>query len=154
MIQLADKQLILSVGEQSFGLAMRHVQEIIEVTSCTTIPLTQLPIRGLIQLRGAAMCLIDAGIALGQTTTPLPLPAAAVIISLGDLKVGLVVQRAVHVATRTSENSTPLLGQDQRYRCFSSSMTWSDQQPAALVINPDRLQAACASAQHWLGENN
>ena len=153
MIQMADKQLIMTVGEQSFGLAMRHVQEIIEVSACTAIPLTQLPVRGLIQLRGAAMCLIDAGMALGQQTTPLPLPASAVIVTLNDIKIGLVVQRAIHVATRTNDNSTPLLGSNQRFHCFSSTMTWNDHQPAALIINPERLQTVCAEAQHWLVKN-
>ena len=87
MIQLADKQLILSIGDQAYGLDMRYVQEIIEVTTCTKIPLTQLPIRGLIQLRGAAMCLIDAGMVLDQSDTPLPLPASAVIIAMNDIKI-------------------------------------------------------------------
>ena len=148
MIQMADKQLILAVGEQSFALSMQCVQEIIEIDRCTTIPLTSLPIRGLIQLRGAAMCLIDTGMALNQQSSPLPLPAVAVIIRLGDFQLGLI-DRAVHVASRTNDNSTPLLGNDQRFACFSSSLKWHEKQPAALVINLERLQSVCVAAQQW-----
>ena len=128
---------------------MRCVQEIIDIHNASRIPLTQLPVVGLIQLRGVALCLVDAGMALLTKTTPEPLPAVAIVLNLDDIQVGLVGKRALQVTTHDSKNSAPLIANNSNLEHFNTTLKWQSDAAPALVIDPDRLRTVCQAGQDW-----
>ena len=64
MITSSLRTLILRINKQYVALPMYFLREIFPLSNSQPIPLTQNPIRGMIQLRGGALPLLDAGIGL------------------------------------------------------------------------------------------
>lgn len=64
-----------NVGERLFGLDILGVREIIRVFNITSVPRSEAHIRGLINLRGQIVTILDLSVRLGHA--PLPVIAAA-----------------------------------------------------------------------------
>jgi purine-binding chemotaxis protein CheW len=59
--------LTFSLGEEVFGMDIRTVREIIQVGPMTTVPLMPAFVRGIINLRGAVVPVIDLHVRFGRT---------------------------------------------------------------------------------------
>ena len=66
--QTAAQFLTFSLGEEVFGMDIRTVREIIQVGPMTTVPLMPSFVRGIINLRGAVVPVIDLHRALRAHT--------------------------------------------------------------------------------------
>ncbi|BDU73380.1 chemotaxis protein CheW [Mesoterricola silvestris] len=58
------------VGERLFGLDILGVREIIRVSNITTVPRSEAHIRGLINLRGQIVTILDLSVRLGHEPAP------------------------------------------------------------------------------------
>jgi purine-binding chemotaxis protein CheW len=65
--QTAAQFLTFSLGEEVFGMDIRTVREIIQVGPMTTVPLMPTFVRGIINLRGAVVPVIDLHVRFGRT---------------------------------------------------------------------------------------
>jgi purine-binding chemotaxis protein CheW len=115
--QLAGKYLTFALGEESYAVEVRKVREIIRLTSITSVPQMPAFIRGVINLRGKIIPVIDLRVRFG-------LPAAAamdttciVVVQINTganlfRQTGLLVDNVEEVLNLTANDieSTPEFG--------------------------------------------
>ena len=89
--QARQEFLTFRLGEESYGIDILQVQEIREIELVTRIPRVARFVRGVINLRGAIVPVVDLGLMFGFPQ-PLPLEKASAIVLNTDRRlVGLVV---------------------------------------------------------------
>ncbi|GAB4061656.1 chemotaxis protein CheW [Uliginosibacterium sediminicola] len=76
--------LIFSLGGESFAIDILHIKEIIEFSSLTEVPLMPGFIRGVINLRGAVVPVIDLCARFGRGQTEVTRRTCIVIVELTD----------------------------------------------------------------------
>ena len=99
--------LTFSLAEQNYALDIIKVQEIRAYE-----PLTQLPnlpgyIKGVINLRGSIVPIVDLRIKLGLTTANYSATTVVVILSLAERLIGIVVDAVSDVMEITQEQIKP-----------------------------------------------
>src|SRR6478736_5727932 len=72
--------LMFSLGAETFGIPIEQVREIIEYPGLTTVPLTPPFMRGVINLRGAVVPVIDLSVGFGRETTEIQRRSCVVVI--------------------------------------------------------------------------
>lgn len=104
--------LACRLGDETYGVDILRVQEIREVSDVTRVPHVAPFVRGVINLRGAIVPIVDLGLMFGFPE-PLPLAgASAVVLDVERRLVGLVVSSVSDVISFTDEEitATPELG--------------------------------------------
>ncbi len=79
-----SQYLIFSLGGESFAIDILHIKEIIEFSSLTEVPLMPGFIRGVINLRGAVVPVIDLCARFGRGQTEVSRRTCIVIVELTD----------------------------------------------------------------------
>lgn len=86
-----------------YALPVDRVQEVLRPTAVTPVPLAPLAIRGLLQLRGTMVTVVDLGSLLGR-----PVSSATarpqLVVRDRDLAIGLLVDRVTEVQVIASED--------------------------------------------------
>lgn len=72
--------LMFSLGVETFGIPIEQVREIIEYPGLTTVPLTPAFMRGVINLRGAVVPVIDLSVRFGRAATEIQRRSCVVVI--------------------------------------------------------------------------
>jgi len=80
-----------TLGELQFGVETRHVQEVIRQTDMTSVPLAPGAVRGLINLRGQIVTVIDLGQRLELPGREDATPSVHVVALVGGDAVSLLV---------------------------------------------------------------
>ncbi|HSB97834.1 MAG TPA: chemotaxis protein CheW [Spongiibacteraceae bacterium] len=75
-----QQYLMFSLGDETFGIAIEQVREIIEYPGLTTIPLTPAFMRGVINLRGAVVPVVDLSVRFGRSATAIQRRSCVVVI--------------------------------------------------------------------------
>jgi purine-binding chemotaxis protein CheW len=99
--------LTCRLGEESYGIDILRVQEIREIERVTRIPHVARFVRGVINLRGAIVPVVDLGLMFGFAE-PLPLDqASAIVLNVDRRLVGLVVSSVSDVVALADEEIAP-----------------------------------------------
>jgi purine-binding chemotaxis protein CheW len=102
------KQVIsFAVGTEEYGLELQHVKEVIRMPEITRLPDVPRYVRGLINLRGDVVPVIDLRERLGQesvTTTP---STRVIVVEVGDGAVGMVVDSVSQVTRLRADELEP-----------------------------------------------
>lgn len=105
----ADAQVLtVQLGEEQYGLPILQVQEIRASAPVTPVPNTPPYLRGMMNLRGAVIPILDLRARLGVDHTPRPARSVIVVVDVGQRVAGLVVDAVSDVAAVTAEASAPL----------------------------------------------
>jgi len=135
----ADVQQFVSfiVGEQHYCVDIMAVREIKAWTGTTSLPNTQAYIRGVINLRGAIVPVVDLRMRFGQGLTA-PTPAhVVVIVAIGEAQSGLLVDGVSDIVTvpRKDIAAIPDLEGEERNPFFSGLVTGQDSLMAVLALD-------------------
>ena len=106
----ADMRQFVSfvVGEQNYCVDIMAVREIKAWTGITALPNSPAHIRGVINLRGAIVPVIDLRKRFGQELTE-PTPAhVIVIVAVGDIQNGLLVDGVSDIVTVNKNDIAPI----------------------------------------------
>lgn len=108
-----DKYITFKVNNEFFGLELKVVQEIIGIQAITAIPETEDYIKGLINLRGKIIPVIDVRIRFRQEPFEYTDRTCIIIISVKGTVVGLIVETIAEVVSipQASIIPPPSLGQ-------------------------------------------
>lgn len=99
--------LTCRLGDEAYGIDILQVQEIREIDRVTRLPHVARFVRGVINLRGAIVPIVDLGLIFGFAA-PLPLERASVIVLHAERRmVGLVVSSVSDVIALTEEEILP-----------------------------------------------
>ena len=98
------KLIIFKLGREEYGMDILRVQEIKRMMSITRVPSTPPIIKGVINLRGSVLPVIDLRTRLGLVETELGDAARIIVIMANDTTVGFIVDEVVEVTTINTQN--------------------------------------------------
>ncbi|HEY1856505.1 chemotaxis protein CheW [Acidocella sp.] len=148
----ANELLSVRIGTQEFALDIRAIREIRGWTTST--PLAHAPsyIKGMINLRGAVLTIVDLAKRLGLSGTEPNAASVIVVVELGDQVAGLLVDAVCEIFTVTDEmrQATPHAG-DGAAREFIEGLIMMDDRiisvmsiraimPEAALDAPDEMR--------------
>ncbi|MDR1778452.1 MAG: chemotaxis protein CheW [Clostridiales Family XIII bacterium] len=109
---LSGRYLTFTVDGNLYGLAIRYVTEIIGVQESTRVPGTPDYIKGIINLRGKIIPLINVRLKFGKEEIPSDERTCVVVMEKDGAQVGLIVDRVNDVLTIPDEEIAPAPGTD------------------------------------------
>jgi purine-binding chemotaxis protein CheW len=101
------RYLTFNLGDEVFGLEIRYVTEIIGLQPITKIPEVAPYIKGIINLRGKIIPVIDMRLKFGKEAAEYNDRTCIIVIDIQDVSVGLIVDNVSEVTTITDENIVP-----------------------------------------------
>ncbi len=107
------------IGESLIGIDIRRIQEINRQTKCTQVMHAPTMVRGVMNLRGQVVTVLDLRIVLGSDNITEEPHNRTIVVSSGSEAVGLLVDRVADVVRVTGDaiEQTPcnLSGVDTRF---------------------------------------
>ena len=85
--------------DEEYGVSILNVQEIRNLTDITRVPFAADFIKGVINLRGSVLPVIDLKLRLGLAETPYTENTRIVTVNIDDLHVGMLVDAVTEVLT-------------------------------------------------------
>jgi purine-binding chemotaxis protein CheW len=108
-----DEQLVIfTLTSESYGIGVGYVQSIMQMPPITVVPGTARSIEGVINLRGAMVPVVDLRTRFELPPTPEDHKKVIVVIELGGLALGMIVDRVTDVTKISAdliELPSPLL---------------------------------------------
>lgn len=104
---LEDKYMTFKSGSEYYGLKIQYVKEIINFQAITVIPETEDYIKGLINLRGKILPVIDISVRFKQDPFEYNDRTCIIVIDVRSTMVGLIVEEIADVVEIRSENILP-----------------------------------------------
>ncbi len=92
---------------EEYGVSILNVQEIRDLTNITRVPFAADYIKGVINLRGSVLPVIDLKKRLGLADAPYTDNTRIVTVTVGDLHVGMLVDAVTEVLTINSKPVDP-----------------------------------------------
>ena len=102
-----SKYMTFKSGNEYFGLKIQYVNEIIQIPSITAIPRTEEYIKGLINLRGKIIPVIDVRLRFKQEAFEYDDRTCIIVVMVEDVVVGLIVEQIADVIEIRDENILP-----------------------------------------------
>ena len=136
-----DKYVTFKSGNEFFGLKIEYVNEIIVFQEITEIPESEDYVKGLINLRGKIIPVIDVRLRFKQEPFEYNDRTCIIVINVKDLVVGLIVEKIAEVVEITEENilPSPKMGKadasDNKY-VYAIGKVGDD---VKLLLDPERL---------------
>ncbi len=101
------KYMTFKSGLEYFGLEIQYVKEIIQFQTITAIPETEDYIKGLINLRGKVIPVVDVRLRFKQEPLEYNDRTCIIVIDVRDVTVGLIVEQIAEVVEIQEENILP-----------------------------------------------
>ncbi len=102
-----NKYVTFKSGNEYFGLKIEYVNEIIVYQEITEIPESEEYIKGLINLRGKIIPVIDVRIRFKQEPMEYTDRTCIIIVNVNDMVVGLIVEKIAEVVEIKEEDILP-----------------------------------------------
>lgn len=94
--------VIFKLGEEEFGVNISEVKEIIRMETITKIPNTAEYIKGVINLRGKIIVIVDLAMTLGFPSKATDNNTRIIVIEIEDSTIGMIVDSATEVLRLSS----------------------------------------------------
>ena len=92
-----SKYMTFKSGNEYFGLKIQYVNEIIQIQAITKVPETENYIKGLINLRGKIIPVIDVRLRFGQEAFEYNDRTCIIVLQVNSTMVGLIVEKIADV---------------------------------------------------------
>lgn len=111
-IELAGKYLTFFLGDEEYGIEILRVQEIIGLLRVTPVPNTPKHMRGVINLRGKVVPVVDMRERFAMGTTEATKQTCIIVVRSGESEIGAIVDRVSAVVNVKAEEieETPPMG--------------------------------------------
>lgn len=135
------KYVTFKSGNEYFGLKIEYVSEIIGFQEITEIPESEDYIKGLINLRGKIIPVIDVRIRFKQDPFEYTDRTCIIVINYNSLVVGLIVEKIAEVVEIPEENilPAPTIGKADRSQNKYVHAIGKVGDDVKLLLDPDRL---------------
>jgi Chemotaxis signal transduction protein len=101
------KYLTFPLGKEVFGIEIRFVTEIIGIQSITYVPEVPAYVKGIINLRGKIIPVIDIRLKFKKDIVPYDDRTCIIVIDLKDTSIGLIVDCVSEVIDIGDDNIVP-----------------------------------------------
>ena len=105
--ELNRKYLLFNIEDTLYGLSLLNVKEIINVTEITSVPGSFDYIKGIINLRGGIIPIIDARLKFGMLEREYDNQTCIIILETDDSNVGLIVDSVSEVVEIEQDQLMP-----------------------------------------------
>lgn len=92
-----DKFLTFAIGDDSYGLEISYVDDIIGVQTITEIPLQADYLKGVINLRGQIIPVVDARVRFNKDIIDYDDRTCIIVVTVNETPIGLIVDRVLEV---------------------------------------------------------
>ncbi|PHM16959.1 MAG: chemotaxis protein CheW [Sulfuricurvum sp. PD_MW2] len=99
-----ERYLTFFLGEEQYGIAIDRIKEIIAIMKVTNVPKTPEYMRGVINLRGSIIPVVDTRLRFGMEPKNEDMHTAIVIVEVEKVNIGFIVDRVEEVASIDSAN--------------------------------------------------
>lgn len=136
-----DKYVTFKSGNEYFGLKIEYVREIIVFQEITEIPECEDYIKGLINLRGKIIPVIDVRVRFRQEPLEYTDRTCIIVINVKDMVVGLIVEKVAEVVEIKPDDilPPPTIGNEEKtqnkYVCGIGKVG----DDVKLLLDPDKL---------------
>lgn len=136
-----DKYVTFKSGNEYFGLKIEYVNEIIVFQQITEIPESEDYIKGLINLRGKIIPVIDVRLRFKQEPFAYNDRTCIIVIHVRSTVVGLIVEKIAEVAEIPEENilPSPSIGCGDRSHNQYVYAVGKVGDDVKLLLDPDKL---------------
>jgi purine-binding chemotaxis protein CheW len=134
-------QLIsFAIGDEQYGVDIMAVREIKGWTEITPLPGQSEYVRGVLNLRGAIVPIVDLRCRFGQGLTQASPLHICIIVQIGEKPIGLLADRVLDIVSLDSSEikPEPRVTQSQRVS-FLSGLVTTDSGMIALIDLPNLL---------------
>jgi len=101
---MQGKYLTFLVGDVAYGIEISYVVEIISVQEITLVPHTHEYVKGIINLRGTVVPVIDMGMRFGRGGIEYTETTCIIVLTLDDMSVGILVDGVEDVTNIDDES--------------------------------------------------
>lgn len=99
--------VVFNIGSEEFGVEIMHVQEIIRMTSITKIPQAPNYVRGIINLRGRIIVVLNLNVIMGMESKEQDENTRIVVANIGEAVMGFIVDSVSEVIRLPGKNIEP-----------------------------------------------
>lgn len=139
----ANTQVVsFKVGEESYGIDIQLVREIRAWSATTQLPNTPEFVRGVINLRGTIVPILDLRARFGQGLTEPSAAHVVIVVAIGSRIVGILVDSVSDIVTlpKGDIKPVPTVEGSAASDCLEGLVTVNDQMIALVAV--DRVAAA------------
>ncbi len=101
------KYLTFALGQESYGLEISYVKEIVGMQPITKLPEASPFVKGIINLRGRIIPVIDMNLKFGREANAYTDRTCIIVVDIQGLSVGLIVDQVAEVLAIGEENIVP-----------------------------------------------
>ena len=101
------KFMTFKTGDEIFGISIEYVNEIIVVQPITTIPEVEDYVKGLINLRGKIIPVIDVRIRFNMEPIEYTDRTCIIVVDVKNMSIGLIVEQIAEVENISDEDVVP-----------------------------------------------
>lgn len=136
-----DKYVTFKSGNEYYGLKIEYVNEIIGFQDITEVPESEDYIKGLINLRGKIIPVIDVRLRFKQEPFAYNDRTCIIVINVKDLVVGLIVEKIAEVVEITEGNilQSPTIGKGDKTQNKYVYAIGKVGDKVKLLLDPERL---------------
>jgi len=99
-----ERYLTFFLGEEQYGIAIDRIKEIIALMKVTYVPKTPEYMKGVINLRGSIIPVVDTRLRFGMEMREANMHTAIIIVEVEKVNIGFIVDRVEEVASIDSSN--------------------------------------------------
>ena len=112
--QRAGKYLTFVLAEENYGIEILKVREIMGLIDITSVPRTPDYVKGVINLRGKVIPVIDLRLKFGMSENEASEETCIIVVKVGTVEIGTIVDRVSEVLdiAGTDIEDPPSLGAD------------------------------------------
>ena len=103
-VDFAGRYLTFTLGEDTYGLELMDVIDIITMQNITTIPHVPPYVRGVINLRGKIIPVVDIRMKFGLPCVDYDDRTCIIVVKLDNVEAGMIVDRVSEVVTFTPDD--------------------------------------------------
>src|SRR6056297_2981118 len=92
-----NKFLMCRIGEEDYGIDIRHVTDIIELQKITEVPDMPNYVKGVINLRGQVIPIIDLRLRFNMEQREYDDRTVITVVKIDDLSIGFIIDTATEV---------------------------------------------------------
>lgn len=101
------KHLIFTIGNEEYGIEIKHVIEIIGIQVITPVPELPEYVKGVINLRGKIIPVMDIRLRFKKAERDYDDRTCIIVVEIKDIMIGLVIDRVLEVIDIKEEDITP-----------------------------------------------
>lgn len=104
---MSEQYVVFRIGDENYGINISSVLEIIKETQPTKVPLSPVHVKGVINLRGDIVTVIELHGKLNVPERLVTTDTRIIVIETDDQKTGIIVDEVIEVAILSDEDIQP-----------------------------------------------